>query len=572
MKKVLSFSVPILFVLLVNILFSKLDFRIDITEDKKHSLSEETKHIINDLEDVIFVKVYLDGDFPSEFKYLQTELLSLLSTFKSIGLENFDFQVINPNESVVKKDRINLFKQLVNDGLMPTDIEVRSTTLKSSQIIFPGAIIYYKDKQQAVNFLKNSIRKSAAENINFSVQNLEFEFIAAIHNLTKNNTDKIAFLEGNGELTANEVYDLTESVLQDSRSLSYHYDVERFNIKEFEIDSITMLADISKQIFNISKYKALIIAKPTIPFNPLEKFIIDQYIMNGGKILWLIDGVNASMDSLEKSNSFIALKNDLNLDDQLYKYGIRINANLIEDLRSTQIPIVTGYSNNIPQQSYYHWPYYPLLFSKENHPISNGIDAIKCEFVSSIDTINNSIKKTILLSSSKRSRINPAPAKISLAILQNPPPINTFNKARLPIAVLLEGEFESVFKNRILPKQESIIFKDKSNFTQMIVASDGDIARNSVSKNGDIYALGYDKFLKKSYTGNKIFLINAIHYLCDDIDLTKLKSKEIKLRLLDKVKISNNIQLIQLFNIALPLLLLFIFTILFIKIKIKKYD
>ena len=569
--KRLSFLPPLLLVILVNILLSWVDFRIDLTEDKKHSISEETKQILTNLEDVVFIKVYLDGDFPTEFKHLQSELFNLLTSFKSIAGDNFDYEVIDPNNTNNETEKIDLFKQLVKDGLTPTDIEIRSTSSKSSQIIFPGALIYYKDRQQAVNFLKNSVTKQAGENINASIENLEYEFIAAIHHLAKNNIEKIAFLEGNGELTDKEVYDLTESVLQDNDKLSYHYAIERFNIKEFEIDSSKMEADISKQISDLSNFKALIIAKPTIAFNMLEKFIIDQYIMNGGKILWLIDGVNATMDSLQKANSFIALKNDLNLDDQLFKYGVRINPNLIEDLRSTQIPIVTGYSNNMPQQSYFPWPYYPLLFSEINHPISKGLDAIKCDFASSIDTIQNTIKKTILLTSSKQSRINPTPAKISLGILQNPPPIESFNKSQLPIAVLLEGEFESVFKNRILPKEQSIDFKDKSKPTQMIVVSDGDVARNSVSNNGDIYPLGYDRFINYTYPGNKKFVMNAIHYLCDDVGLTQLKSKEIKLRLLDKEKIASNMFLIQFINIVFPLLLLLIATLLFLNFKKRKY-
>ena len=569
--KRLSFLPPLLLVILVNILLSWVDFRIDLTQDKKHSISEETKQILTNLEDVVFIKVYLDGDFPTEFKHLQSELFNLLTSFKSIAGDNFDYEVIDPNNTKDESEKIDLFKQLVKDGLTPTDIEIRSTSSKSSQIIFPGALIYYKDRQQAVNFLKNSVTKQAGENINASIENLEYEFIAAIHHLAKNNIEKIAFLEGNGELTDKEVYDLTESVLQDNDKLSYHYAIERFNIKEFEIDSSKMEADISKQILDLSNFKALIIAKPTIAFNMLEKFIIDQYIMNGGKILWLIDGVNATMDSLQKANSFIALKNDLNLDDQLFKYGVRINPNLIEDLRSTQIPIVTGYSNNMPQQSYFPWPYYPLLFSEINHPISKGLDAIKCDFASSIDTIQNTIKKTILLTSSKQSRINPTPAKISLGILQNPPPIESFNKSQLPIAVLLEGEFESVFKNRILPKEQSIDFKDKSKPTQMIVVSDGDVARNSVSNNGDIYPLGYDRFINYTYPGNKKFVMNAIHYLCDDVGLTQLKSKEIKLRLLDKEKIASNMFLIQFINIVFPLLLLLIATLLFLNFKKRKY-
>tara|TARA_B100001758_G_scaffold247807_1_gene267434 strand:+ start:12404 stop:14122 length:1719 start_codon:yes stop_codon:yes gene_type:complete len=558
-------------VIAINLLFSFIDYSFDLTLDKKHSIADETQQILSSLDDIIYIKVYLDGDFPAEFKYLQSEVKNLLSVFKSIAGSNFEFEFIDPNNLVDEKEKINLFKQLVKDGLSPTDIEVRTSSSNSNQIIFPSALVYYKNKHRAVNFLKNSIAKKPGENINESVESLEFEFISAIYQMLKKNTSKIAFLEGNGELSKNQVYDLTSSVLQDNNNLSYHYQVEHFNIKQFEIDSNTMDADISKQIEKMLSYKVIIIAKPTIPFNNLDKFLIDQYIMQGGRVLWLIDAVKGSMDSLQTKNSFIALKNDINLDDQLFKYGVRINTNLIEDLRSTKIPIVTGYSNNIPQQSFFYWPYFPLLFSENNHSISKGLDALKCDFVSSIDTIKNKIHKTILLTSSKQSRINPAPAKVSLGILQNPPPISSYNKSSLPIAVLLTGEFESVFKNRIIPKKQSLRFKENSIKTKMIVVSDGDIARNSISSSGNILPLGYNKFNNYTYAGNKKFLMNAVHYLCDDVGITKLKSKEMKLRLLDKKKIKKNRSLIVLMNILLPILLLLFCTLIFIKFKNKRY-
>jgi ABC-2 type transport system permease protein len=571
MRKYYSSLVFILLIILTNVLVSFTDFSLDLTADGKHSISEETIKTLEKVDDIVFIKVYLEGDFPAEFKHLQSEVLNLLSSFKTIADDNLEFEFINPNEGRNEKEKVDLYKQLVKQGLAPTDIEIKKAGSSINQIIFPGAIIYYKDKEIAINFLINSVTKNAGENINASVENLEFEFISAIYHISKTKTHRIAFLEGNGELSASEVYDITESVMQDNDKLSYHYTIDRFNIKEFEIDSITLQADISSQVKKLTSYKAIIIAKPTIAFNMLDKFIIDQYLMNGGKILWLIDGAKASMDSLQQNKSFIATNNDLKLSDQLFKYGIRINTNLIEDLRSTEIPIVTGYSNNIPQQSYFPWPYYPLLFSENNHPISKGLDAIKCDFASSIDTIKNNINKTILLHSSKQSRISPIPAKVSLGILENPPPLTSFNKEKLPIAVLLEGEFESVFKNRILPKNQKLNFVSQSKKTQMIVVSDGDLIRNSVSNNGDIYPLGYDRFIKYTYLGNKKFIMNSIHFLCDETGLTQLKVKEIKLRLLDKEKIKNNKTFIQLINILLPLIILLIFAFIFTKMKKKKY-
>ena len=571
MKKHLNIIAFASIIILINVLFSFTDFQVDLTTDGKHSISKETELILTNLDDNIFIKVYLDGEFPAEFKHLQSEVVNLLSSFKSIANSNIDFEFLNPNNSANEKEKVDLFKQLVKQGLAPTDIEIRKAESSLNQIIFPGASIYYKDKKIAVNFLKNSVAKQAGENINSSIENLEYEFISAIYHITKTKTHKIAFLEGNGELLASEVYDVTESVMQDNDKLSYHYSIDRFNIKEFEIDSTTMQADIAIQLQKLNNYKAIIIAKPTIAFNMLDKYLIDQYLMQGGKILWLIDGVNANMDSLQQSRDFIATANNLNLSDQLFKYGVRINSNLIEDVRSTEIPIVTGYSNNIPQQSYFPWPYYPLLFSENNNPISKGLDAVKCDFPSSIDTIKNNIKKTILLHSSKESRAIPTPAKVSLGILENSPKLSSYNKENLAIAVLLEGEFESVFKNRILPKNQKINFIDKSKTTQMIVVSDGDLIRNHVSTNGDIYPLAYDRFIKYTYPGNKKFIMNSVHYLCDETGLTQLKVKEMKLRLLDKEKIKNNKALIQLINIVLPLMLLGIFALIFLKLKRKKY-
>lgn len=571
-NKYISTVLLIVLVLFINILSSFINWNVDLTADKKYSFANASTTIINSLDDKLFIKVYLEGDFPAEFKKLQKSTEDLLKRFKAIGNKNIDFEFINPNNVANDIEKLALFKQLVKLKLSPTDLEIKKDGKQVNQIIFPGAIIYYKDKQSAVNFLKQSPGETPGSNINTSIEGLEYEFVSAIEHLTKNRLTKIAFLEGNGELSEQQVYDITESVLDDNFNLSYYYKVDRFNIKEFAIDSTTMLPDLSRQLALLNTYKAIIIAKPTIPFNNLDKLLIDQYIMQGGKVLWLVDGVKASMDSLQnKSGTFIATKNALNIEDQLLRYGVRINANLIEDLRSTKIPIITGYSNNKPQQSYFSWPYSALLVSNSNHPISKGLDGIKCEFVSSIDTIKNNIRKTILLHSSKESRLNPAPSKISLGILENPPTTNSYNKEFLSIAILLEGEFESVFKNKLVQKNKQIQFIEKSVSTKMIVVSDGDMIANDLSNSGGIYSLGYDKNLKFTYSGNKHFIINAVQYLCGDNSLSHLKVKELSLRMLDKKKIQKNKFIIQLINIALPILLLLIFALFFVRYKKRKY-
>tara|TARA_B110000008_G_scaffold277813_1_gene320021 strand:- start:15133 stop:16797 length:1665 start_codon:yes stop_codon:yes gene_type:complete len=553
-------------------LCSFINWDIDLTADKKHSFAKETTEIINSLEDNLFIKVYLEGDFPADFKKLQKATEELLKRFKSISSDNIDFEFINPNTPIADDDKLALFKQLVKLKLTPTDLEIRKEGKQVNQVIFPGALIYYKDKKVAVNFLKQKLGESPGGNINTSIENLEYEFVSAIQYLIKNKLDKIAFLEGNGELSENEVHDITSSVLDDNFNLSYYYNIDRFNIKEFTIDSTTMLPNLSRQLAMMNVYKVIIIAKPTIPFNNLDKLLIDQYVMQGGKVLWLVDGVIASMDSLQnKSGAFIATKNNLNIDDQLLKYGVRINADLIEDLRSTKIPIITGYSNKKPQQSYFQWPYFPLLVSDSKHAVSKGLDGIKCDFVSSIDMVKNNIQKTILLHSSKQSRLNLAPAKISLGILENPPSIESYNKQFKPIAVLLEGEFESVFKDKLMQKNNQIQLKEKSEITKMIVVSDGDLIANNVSASGTIFPLAYDPNIKYTYPGNKHFLINAIQYLCDENGLSHLKTKELSLRMLDKEKIQKNKFLIQLINIIFPIVLLLIFAFFFIRNKKRKY-
>ena len=287
--------------------------------------------------------------------------------------------------------------------------------------------------------------------------------------------------------------------------------------------------------------------------------------MSGGNLFFLIDAVSANMNNLQLADGyFMANKKPLNLDDLLFKYGVRINADLIQDKRAVEIPIITGYSAKMPQQSFFPWPYFPLLFSDETkHPISKNLDAIKCEFVSSIDTIKNHVKKTILLESSGNSRVVPSPHRVSLGILENPPTETSFKNPNTAVAVLLEGNFESVFKNRITPKSNGFKFKEMGDKGKVIVVSDGDIIRNDVSeKTNNLYPLGYDKFGRFIYGGNKTFIMNAVHYLCDnnqDLILSALKTKELKIRLLNKVKIQKYRTMIQLLNVLLPVFLILFF-------------
>ena len=570
MNKKNTFYFSLVLVLIANLLANHFSFNIDLTEDKKYTLSNDSKSILSNINDNLSIKVYLEGDLPAGFELLSNSINDFLVSCKK---ENnlIDIEFINPNiEDLEQKE--NLFKQLQDQGLYPTDLTIKKTNETSRKIIFPGAIIYYKDKRECVNILENNFSVSPQNNINISIENIEFQFISTFNKMLNNKKVNIAILDGNGELTENELYDLTNSANGDNNNLNYYYNVERFNLKEFEYDSIRNEPLISNQLNKLNRYDVAIIAAPTIPFNKLDKFLLDQYLMNGGKILLVTDGVNADLDSLNnKEGFFISSKQNLNLDDQLFKYGLRINSDLIQDLRSTEIPIITGYSNNRPIQEFYKWPYFPLISGNENI-ISKNIDAISTNFVSSIDTLKNNIKKTILLSSSDKSRIIQTPTKISLSILENPIPSVTFNKKNIPIAVLLSGSFTSVFKDRIAPKDKNINFKEFSDSTEIIVISDADIIRNDISNKGMPLPLGYDKYINYTYDGNKKFILNAIQYLSDNDGLINLRSKTLKIRLLNMDLINNYKSLIMILNIFLPVFL-FILIILTIQFNIRpKYE
>lgn len=566
-------NIFIIFIIIisVNVISNFFSFDIDLTEDKKYTLSDNSKKILSQVDDILTIKVYLEGELPTGFQMLSSSINDFLINCKNENSQ-IQFEFINPNDNNESKKQ-EIFTQLQSQGLFPTDLTIKKTSETSRKIIFPGAIMYFKEKRESVNLLENNFSLSPQENINNSIENVEFHLISTINKILNNRKDNIAFLKGNGELLSTQIFDITNSVNNDNNNLNYYYNVEEFDLKKFEFDSINNQPDISLQLKNLNRYKVIIIAKPTIPFNKLDKFLIDQYIMNGGKLLLLIDGVNASIDSINNQNGyFIAKKNDLNLDDQLFKYGVRINSDLVQDLRSTEIPIVTGYSNNRPIQELFKWPYYPLISSKSNHPITNNLDGIKSDFISSIDTLKNNIKKTILLESSNNSRLVQSPSKVSLGIIENPPPAESYNKENIPLAVLLTGKFTSVFKNRIVPKNNEINFKSSSDSTSIIIVSDGDLIANEVSSSGNAFPLGYDKFINYTFDGNKKFIINAIQYLNDQNGLIKLRSKNIKLRLLNNDIISNYRMPITIINLILPILI-FLFLIFIINQKNKlKYD
>ena len=570
MKKNLNnLSINLILLILINLISTLLYFRIDLTEDKKYSISSTSKNIINEIDDVMYIKIYLEGDFPSGFKRLQNSTIELLNQLKKHN-QLIKYELINPNIKNIE-ERNNLYKQLYEVGLNPTNLQTQNSGTKTEQIIFPGAIIYYKGKEICVNLLQSQLGTHHEKILNNSIENIEFEFINAFNKLINDYKPNIAFLTGNGQLNGSEILSIKYGLNNTSESLSKYYTINEFNIKNWTVDSGKTNFSIKDQQTKINRFDVLIIAKPTIPFNKLEKLLLDQYIMNGGKILWLIDGVSMDMDSLKNNQAFsMALPKNLNIDDMLFKYGVRINHNLIMDIQCDKIPVISNFNVNQTSKSLFPWFYNPLIISKNNHPITKNIDAIKTSFISTIDTIRSSkVHKKIILKTSPYTKLVYSPHRVSLNILEEKGSIEKYNDGPLNTGVLLSGKFKSFFENSVPLKNNKI--KKESEETEMIFFSDGDIIKNDVNSNNKPYEIGYNPFSKENFQGNKQLIINSIHYLTGNKKLLDLRRNNFKIRLLDKKEISVNKIKWQILNIFLPLIIVLIFGLIFNLIRNKQF-
>lgn len=547
-----GFVLGVAIVILVNIIAAFVFTRIDLTAEKRYSLAPATKKLLKKLDDVVFFKVYLSGDLPPGFQRLSNETREMLDEFRAYS-DNIQYEIVNPAENSNDKDRNDAYRLLVERGLQPTDLRVNKKGESSQMIIFPGAMVSYHGKEIPVQLLMAQLQEDKNNVLNNSIQSLEYNLASAIKNLTTAIKPRIAFIEGQGELGQLETIDF-------QTALSEFYNVDRVTINN-KITSlaIRLKADSAHDVL-VNKYRAIIIAKPTKPFDERDKFLIDQFIMRGGKVLWLIDPVFASMDSLQKYNSTMGIPNDINLEDMLFNYGVRANVNLVMDLNALPIPVKTGQVGNQPQFEFFKWYFFPVLLPSVNHPIVNGLNAIKTEFLSTIDTVAAiGVKKTILLETSPYARTVNAPALIDLEILMKQPNERMFDKGPFPVAVLLEGEFSSAFLYRIPPEladNSSLGFKAKSKKTKMIIIADGDIIKNQFHySQGTPLPLGFDQYTKQTF-GNKDLALNVVNFLCDDSDLISVRSRELKLRMLDSSKVSKQRFFWQLLNILLPIFLI----------------
>jgi ABC-2 type transport system permease protein len=552
---IIQLGLGILIIILINIIGSFLFTRFDLTSEKRFSLSPATKELLKNTDDIVFFKVYLDGDFPAGFKRLRNSTKEMLDEFRAYN-KNIQYEFINPSKSDDQKERNATYQMLVEKGLNPTDLQVSKKEGREQQIIFPGAIVSYKSRELPVELLKTQLGAPPEETLNNSIQGLEFTLANTIRNLTITLKHRIAFINGQGELSGKYILDVAQS-------LARQYDVEGITINS-QLNSLAKRDTMPGGEISIrNKYQAIMIAKPDSAFSEKDKFIIDQFIMRGGRVLWLIDPVFATMDSLQKSESTVGIAQNLNLDDMLFNYGVRLNYDLVMDLNALPIPMRTGQVGNQPQIDFFPWYFFPVLTPLENNPIVKNLNAIKTEFISSMDTIKvPGVKKTILLRTSTYSRVVKVPVLISLSMLKKEPDERLFHDPPQTVAVLLEGRFKSNFLNRIPPEiqnSKEIGFKGESSPTKMIVVSDGDIIKNQLHySKGYTLPLGYDQFTGQTF-GNKEFIENTLNYLVDDSGLISIRSRELKLRMLDMAKVNKSRLGWQIFNTVFPVLLVVIY-------------
>jgi ABC-2 type transport system permease protein len=534
--------------LLLNVVSRYAYFRWDLTAEKRYSISQPTKELVGKLSDVVIVKVYLGGELNAGFTRLKESTRNMLKEFQAYGGKNIEFEFIDPMAIENLDERKALITDLMQRGLSPTNLTTKSKTDTKQQLVFPGALVTYGGREFPVNLLENQIGFSPQMVLNNSVILLEYKFANAIKKLTQYRPPRVGFIRGYGELNEAETADIRQTLF----NLQYE-------VKDF---------DLVQNYFIPDRFDVIIIAKPQRAFDEKEKYKIDQYIMHGGKVLWLVDGTNASMDSLRinYTGQFVQ-GNNFNLDDMLFKYGARINNDLVQDVNlNNPIPLVVGKMGNAPQTEMFPWYYFPLLVSDNNHAINKNLDPVASFFPSSVDTVKNpGVRKTILLHTSANGKAQLAPSRVHFGILQSKANPAYFNQPDIPVAVLLEGEFESVFKNRVSPDYlaasdtiAQLKFKDKSPASRMIVIADGDVMRSEVRSDSTAYPLGYYLYTKQTFA-NKDFILNCIEYLVDDNGILETRNKEVKLRMLNSVKVEEEKLQWQLLNIALPIGLVILF-------------
>lgn len=566
MNKLLSskfwWVIVIAALLLINILASIFHFRIDLTSEKRYTLSQPTKNLLRSLDGQVNITVFLEGEMPAGFRQLSNSSNELLQEFREYAGNNLNIKFEKPGEDLDDSSRMAYLSYLSDSlGLKPTNVKVtaKAGEAQEERLVYPGALIEHNGKQVAVNFLQGLSLQGGYESLNKAEALLEYKFAHAIQKITTDSVAVIGYLLGNGQPLTYNVYDLIENTLKPTYGFGF-----------LLIDSVPLIPN---------EFDAIMIMKPTTPFNDQQKLKLDQYVMHGGKIIWMIDNLYAEMDSLMRTQSdFIAFDRGLNLDDILFRYGVRINQDLLQDLQSDKVPLVVGNFGNEPQMQLVPWPYFPLLSSYSGHPISKNLGEVLSIFPNSMDTIASAnVRKTVLLASSGTSRVLSTPAMVSLNSVKTEADLRSFNRKHIPVAVLLEGNFQSLYSNRLSREMAAYLsangqpYRNNSLETSMIVVSDADIAGNVFTQNEGPLPMGYNQFTGVQYA-NKEFMLNAIEYLVNPSGILETRSKDIALRLLDPAKLDETRSAWQAIVMIVPVLIILIAAALYQFARKRKYS
>ncbi len=528
----LVLAIGLVLAVVINQLSSLYFFRADLTEEKRYSIQASTRDLLEKLDDDVYVEVFLEGDLNAGFRRLRKGVEETLEEFRIHSGNKVHYKFTDPATAAGQNARNEFMTLLASKGIQPTNVIDSKNGQRTEKLVFPGALVSYAGGESGVMLLKGNRALRSEEVLNQSIEGIEFQLASTIYKLSFADRKKVGLLSGHGELDSLEILSL-------QTSLSEVYDVIKVDLENPN---------------DVRQLDVLVIAKPTRNFSESDKYKLDQYILRGGRVLFLLDRLRVSVDSVSRDDYF-ALPYSLGIDDQLFRYGVRVNPDLLLDRVALRYPVVTGVVDGKPQMTPIEWPFMPLINHYSDHPITRNLDVSVLKFASSIDTVKAAgVKKTPLMFSSDYSRRMTAPVKVTVNDLRNDK-AESFTERAIPVAYLLEGRFISLYKNRFLPAHvDSVNFVPEGN-SRMIVVGDGDIARNEVSsRSGQSRELGFDAF--SGYTfANKDLLMNMVAFLSDEGGLINARSKDIKIRPLDKERIKNERMMWQVINVALPVLL-----------------
>jgi ABC-2 type transport system permease protein len=539
---------------MVNFISTYFFKRFDLTTEKRYTLNSKTIDLIKDLDDGLYIKIYLEGEFNPAFTRLQNETKEMLDEFRAYAKNDFNYEFINIYDEANKGELEKIQRDLYQKGIIPTELNIKSESGNKSQVIFPGAIVTYKGREAVWQIFRQQQGIPPEECVNNSVSGLEYELSNAIKKLQRVVKPRIAFIQGHHELDTMQTADIYDA-------LSEYYEIDYVNINH--------------RLKALQPYRAIIVAKPDSAIDEKDKFIIDQFILKGGRALFCIDQVYTDMDTLKAKGYTLGLSLSKNLDDMLFSYGARINYNLLNDYNCSYIPINRGFKG-APDFQMSPWYYNPLVLAGKEHPIVSNLGSIKFEFVSNIDTISSKgIRKTVLLSTSRNTRIQNTPARITLAAAMMKPKDELFKKGPQPVAVLLEGKFKSVYDHRIpisISSDTAIGFTGQANVNSaVIIVADGDVLRNDIQgATMTPFPLGFDRYMKQTFA-NKTFVLNCVNYLCEGSTLLDLRTREVKLRILDKKKLKNESGKWKLINVSVPILSIAVLGIILFRLRKRRY-